>query len=247
MRHIALVFLRLRCLRKKNCSPLPSSTSTSRSTTWLPWSTRCSTWPSAAATWHRAADIYDRMLRDNECGVILMPGRLADHRAGLKKVFVDMIRNNMVDAIVSHRRQHRRPGLLRGPGLQALHRRGRAQERPVRRRAARARDRPHLRHADRRGRAARLRRDDAARSSTSSSRGRTARREFIREIGALPRQERRPEVRRLDRLRGLQARRADLLPGVQRLLGRLRPGRPSSTPRRPARSVAGTAARTSTS
>jgi len=49
---------------------------------------------------HRAADIYDRMLRDTECGVILtLAGSLIS--AGLKKVFVDMIRNNMVDAIVS--------------------------------------------------------------------------------------------------------------------------------------------------
>ncbi len=49
---------------------------------------------------HRAADIYDRMLRDRECGVILtLAGSLIS--AGLKKVFVDMIRNNMVDAIVS--------------------------------------------------------------------------------------------------------------------------------------------------
>ncbi|MDB5357593.1 MAG: Deoxyhypusine synthase [Phycisphaerales bacterium] len=49
---------------------------------------------------HRAADIYDRMLRDNGCGVILcLAGSLIS--AGLKKVFVDMIRNNMVDAIVS--------------------------------------------------------------------------------------------------------------------------------------------------
>ncbi len=48
----------------------------------------------------RAADIYDRMLRDNECGVILtLAGSL--NSAGLKKIFVDMIRNNMVDAIVS--------------------------------------------------------------------------------------------------------------------------------------------------
>jgi deoxyhypusine synthase len=37
---------------------------------------------------NRAAEIYERMLKDREC-------------AGLKKVFVDMIRNNMVDAIVS--------------------------------------------------------------------------------------------------------------------------------------------------
>src|SRR5256886_9430503 len=49
---------------------------------------------------HRAADIYDRMLRDRECGIILcLAGSLIS--AGLKKVFVDMLRNNMVDAIVS--------------------------------------------------------------------------------------------------------------------------------------------------
>src|SRR6476661_6427166 len=48
----------------------------------------------------RAADIYDRMLKDKECGVILtLAGSLIS--AGLKKVIVDMIRNNMVDAIVS--------------------------------------------------------------------------------------------------------------------------------------------------
>ncbi|HSZ56853.1 MAG TPA: deoxyhypusine synthase [Tepidisphaeraceae bacterium] len=49
---------------------------------------------------HRAAEIYDRMLRDKECGVILcLAGSLIS--AGLKKVFADMIRNNMVDAVVS--------------------------------------------------------------------------------------------------------------------------------------------------
>jgi deoxyhypusine synthase len=48
----------------------------------------------------RAADIYDRMLRDEECGIILcLAGSLVS--AGLKQVFVDMIRNRMVDAIVS--------------------------------------------------------------------------------------------------------------------------------------------------
>jgi deoxyhypusine synthase len=48
----------------------------------------------------RAAEIYDRMLRDSECGVILcLAGSLVS--AGLKKVFVDMVRNRMVDAIVS--------------------------------------------------------------------------------------------------------------------------------------------------
>jgi deoxyhypusine synthase len=49
---------------------------------------------------HRAADIYDRMLRDADCGIILcLAGSLVS--AGLKRVFVDMVRNRMVDAIVS--------------------------------------------------------------------------------------------------------------------------------------------------
>ncbi|MCC6422788.1 MAG: deoxyhypusine synthase [Phycisphaerales bacterium] len=49
---------------------------------------------------NRAAEIYDRMLRDKECGVILcLAGSLIS--AGLKKIIVDMLRNNMIDAIVS--------------------------------------------------------------------------------------------------------------------------------------------------
>jgi len=48
----------------------------------------------------RAADIYEMMLRDKDCGVILcLAGSLIS--AGLQKVFVDLIRNNMVDAVVS--------------------------------------------------------------------------------------------------------------------------------------------------
>jgi deoxyhypusine synthase len=48
----------------------------------------------------RAANIYDMMLRDTECGVILcLAGSLIS--AGLQKIFVDLVRNNMVDAIVS--------------------------------------------------------------------------------------------------------------------------------------------------
>jgi deoxyhypusine synthase len=48
----------------------------------------------------RAASIYDMMLRDTDCGVILcLAGSLIS--AGLQKIFVDLIRNNMVDAIVS--------------------------------------------------------------------------------------------------------------------------------------------------
>ena len=48
----------------------------------------------------RAADITAMMVRDRDCGVILcLAGSLIS--AGLKKVFVDAIRANMVDAIVS--------------------------------------------------------------------------------------------------------------------------------------------------
>ena len=48
----------------------------------------------------RAAGIYERMLRDQECGVILcLAGSLIS--AGLKQIFIDLIRNNMVDAVVS--------------------------------------------------------------------------------------------------------------------------------------------------
>jgi deoxyhypusine synthase len=49
---------------------------------------------------HRAASIYERMLRDTDCGVILcLAGSMVS--AGLKQVFIDLIRHNMVDAIVS--------------------------------------------------------------------------------------------------------------------------------------------------
>lgn len=48
----------------------------------------------------RAAKIYDQMLADEQCGVILcLAGSLIS--AGLKKVILDLIENNMVDAIVS--------------------------------------------------------------------------------------------------------------------------------------------------
>ena len=49
---------------------------------------------------NRAARIYDMMLKDKECGVILtLAGSLFS--AGLKKIVYDMVMNNMVDAIVS--------------------------------------------------------------------------------------------------------------------------------------------------
>ena len=48
----------------------------------------------------RAAQIYDAMLRDDECAIILcLAGSLIS--AGLKQVVIDLVRNNMVDAIVS--------------------------------------------------------------------------------------------------------------------------------------------------
>jgi len=49
---------------------------------------------------NRAANIYDMMLKDKNCGIILtLAGSLFS--SGLKKVVYDMIMNNMVDAIVS--------------------------------------------------------------------------------------------------------------------------------------------------
>ena len=48
----------------------------------------------------RAADIYDAMLQEKDCAIILcLAGSLIS--AGLKNVIVDLVRNNMVDAIVS--------------------------------------------------------------------------------------------------------------------------------------------------
>ncbi|MEW6654015.1 MAG: deoxyhypusine synthase [Bacteroidota bacterium] len=49
---------------------------------------------------NRAAKIYDMMLQDKECAIILtLAGSLFS--AGLKRVVYDLINNNMVDAIVS--------------------------------------------------------------------------------------------------------------------------------------------------
>lgn len=49
---------------------------------------------------HRATSIYEAMLRESDGGIMLcLAGSLVS--AGLKQVFIDLIRNNMVDAIVS--------------------------------------------------------------------------------------------------------------------------------------------------
>ncbi len=48
----------------------------------------------------RAAEIFDMMVRDKDCGIIVcLAGSLMS--AGLKQIIIDMIRCNMVDAIVS--------------------------------------------------------------------------------------------------------------------------------------------------
>src|SRR5690606_5594279 len=48
----------------------------------------------------RATDIYNRMLADENCSVILcLAGSLIS--AGLKQIIIDMVRNRMVDCIVS--------------------------------------------------------------------------------------------------------------------------------------------------
>ena len=49
----------------------------------------------------RAASIYERMLRDQDCGANSVSGGIFLISAGLKQVFIDLIRNNMVDAVVS--------------------------------------------------------------------------------------------------------------------------------------------------
>ncbi|RPI35419.1 MAG: deoxyhypusine synthase, partial [Nitrospiraceae bacterium] len=48
----------------------------------------------------RACEIYEKMLKDRNCAVILcLAGSLFS--AGLKKIVYDMVENNMVDAIVA--------------------------------------------------------------------------------------------------------------------------------------------------
>lgn len=54
----------------------------------------------SARSLNRAARVYDMMINDKECGIILtLAGSIFS--AGLKKVVYDLVMNNMVDAIVS--------------------------------------------------------------------------------------------------------------------------------------------------
>jgi deoxyhypusine synthase len=49
---------------------------------------------------YRASTIYERMLRDSECGVFLtLAGSMIS--AGMKQIIIDLIRNHMIDGIVS--------------------------------------------------------------------------------------------------------------------------------------------------
>jgi deoxyhypusine synthase len=49
---------------------------------------------------HRGAKIFEEMIRDTDCGIFLcLAGSLIS--AGLKQVIIDLIENNMIDAIVS--------------------------------------------------------------------------------------------------------------------------------------------------
>ena len=54
----------------------------------------------SARSLNRAAGIYNMMINDKDCGIILtLAGSIFS--AGLKKVVYDLVNNNMVDAIVS--------------------------------------------------------------------------------------------------------------------------------------------------
>ncbi len=142
----------------------------------------CSTWPTPPATWPERHEIYDRMLRDHDCGIILcLAGSLIS--AGLKQVFVDMIRNRMVDCIVSTGANIVDQDFFEGLGFNHWIAPERGQGRPRRRPAARPAHRPHLRHADRRGRAADLRRHTRIIADSLPPRAYSSR-EFIREMGA---------------------------------------------------------------
>ncbi len=171
------------CLPRKNSSAGPSGTSTLSSTMSSPWSTPCTTWPTPRVTLpgpppSTSACCATRIAASFSAS----PARSS--RAGLKQIFIDLIRNNMVDADRLHRRQHRRPGFLRSPRLQALDRRRALQVRHRRRHPPRTHDRSHLRHAHRRGRAAPSATRPRRKSPTRIPPRPYSSREFIREMGA---------------------------------------------------------------
>jgi hypothetical protein len=173
----------------------------------------------------RAGRIFDQMVRDPDGGVILtLAGSIVS--AGQKQVIVDLLRANMVDAIVSTGANVVDQDFFEALGFQPLP----GRQVRERRHAARADDRPHLRHLHRRGAAAPLRRDRQADRRRPGAR-RLLQPRVPAGDGALPRRAR--PGRRQHRADRLRARRADLRAGLQRLLGGLRAGRPSgAAPRR---------------
>ena len=194
----------------------PSSTSTSRSSTparsWTPTPEMAF----SARNIPRAGEIYDRMPQDQSCAVILTSP--AASAPGLKQVSSTWSathgRRDRLD-----RRQHRRPDFFEAWASATT----RLQSSTTR--AARAPHRPHLRHVHRRGRAAALR-------QTIKRDRRLARAAAVQLARVHPRDgrwllaHRAASPSRNDRADRLRAGRADILPGVLRLLRRLRPGRP---------------------
>ncbi len=181
----------------------------------------------------RAADIYDRMLRDKECGIILcLAGSLIS--AGLRGIFVEMIRSRMIDCIVStganivdqdffealgyrhYMADERLKAGMNDDMLRELH---------IDRIYDTLIDEDELRICDD---TTRIIADELPARPHSS-------REFIQAMGAWLVEQGKGE--------GSIVRTAfehdvpDILPGVFRLLGRLRPGGPSACPRRSAQSV----------
>ena len=100
----------------------------------------------------RASDIYDRMLADKDCAVILcLAGSLIS--AGLKKTIWQLVESNMVDAIVSTGANIVDQDFFEAIGFKHYKGSKWADDKALRARARR----PHLRHVHRRGRARRLR------------------------------------------------------------------------------------------
>ena len=171
----------------------------------------------------RAAEIYDRMLRDKECGVILcLAGSLIS--AGLKKIIVDMIRNNMVDAIVSTGANIVDQDFFEALGFKHYiapddfksgMRDGELREMAIDRIYDTFIDEEELRICD----------ETTQKIFDSIEPGPYSSPRVAPRVRPIPRRQRRAEVPRLDHLRSVQEGRADLLPRVQRLLGRVRPGR----------------------
>ena len=101
-----------------------------------------------------AADMYNRMLADRNC-VIFLTIAGSTSAAGCMQIYADMVRYNMVDAIVATGASIVDMDFFEALGFQPLP--GHAPRR--RQRAAQALHRPDLRHLHRRGAAAGLRQD----------------------------------------------------------------------------------------